>query len=88
MTVAHTIIIDRESITTLPIEDGEVLVVRVPDHVNPTLLLQRLADQFTDLLEYLELENCTVIAIQKSVELELLNEEQMAAVGWVRKEEF
>lgn len=69
-----------EQIQKLSIEEGDLLVIRIPDVTKP------IRSTMEALSSYVRKQGAVVVFAPKNIDFEKLNEEQMNKIGWYRKD--
>ena len=67
-------------VNKLKIEPGDVLIFRIPRNFNPP------QERLKELVRYVHNFGGYVLFAAKDIEIEKYTEEQMAKMGWIRKE--
>jgi len=76
------IIINKKGMKRVPVSDGQVIVVKDFDGLT-TDMVDAIVRGISDLGMY----NCIVVVVEQLSGLKVLDEEQMARYGWIRKQE-
>lgn len=75
----------RRSLQTFPIEDGDVLVVKVPEGEDRAQFM-KLFNGLRESLSRTGRINCVCIMVSELIEITNLSEKEMNSLGWYKQE--